>query len=265
MYCDSLGLVSTGVGVLLQQESGSIYPRFLEAANAALWEKNGKPATAADVQKEFDLVSNMCKERRAKCLNPRVTGGKCRAGSDGQFSQAQAKARDRTSTLRLSNDGAAKLFNDIMDKMVAGATRDISSVAQFDSLPAPARASLIDLRYGVGNVASGGWPSLHRALKAKDYVEASRQIFTSTGRLWVACQRWKWMVDAATCESGGSVEGSTSTTTEDSVDPETVEPEEDEEAEVLDDGPEDVHEPVDIHDGLPPARPETLSCPADVR
>ena len=73
------------------------------------------------------------------------------------------------------------------------------------------------------------------------------------------------MVDAATCESGGSVEGSTSTTTEDSVDPETVEPEEDEEAEVLDDGPEDVHEPVDIHDGLPPARPETLSCPADVR
>ena len=99
--------------------------------------------------------------------------------------------------------------------------------------------------------------SLHRALQAKDYVEASRQIFTSTGRLWVACQRWKWMVDAATCEGGGSVEGrtseedSTSTSTEDNVDPESVEPEEDDEAEMDEEGPADVHEPLDVHDGFP--------------
>ena len=29
----------------MQQESGPIYPRFLEPENAALWMKNGNPAS----------------------------------------------------------------------------------------------------------------------------------------------------------------------------------------------------------------------------
>ena len=81
------------------------------------------PRVHLDVQAEYDKVSNMCAQRRAKCLNPRVSGGKCRSGPDGQFSQSQARVRDKdSSALRVSEDGAVKLFDDIMDKMVEGAT-----------------------------------------------------------------------------------------------------------------------------------------------
>ena len=210
MYCDSLGLVSTGVGVLMQQKSGGMYPEFRRQPAVGYWKKGPSPnapaATVSEVEAEFAKVSGWCAERRGCCLPQAPCKENC---DDGEYRKGLARNYNRNSgALRMSEDGNSALFTSKVEEMIQGAKRDLrASDVDWDELKPMAKAAIIDLRYGTGSVPKSKWPSLHGALKSGNYVEAARQIFTKTGRLWVGCQRYKWMADAATCANGGSVPG----------------------------------------------------------
>lgn len=154
MYLDVLGLVTTGVGNLIDS---------VAAAQALPWQvgDGGPAATADQVRAEWELVKSR---------------------QDLRNTPAERAFRPLT-TLRLS-DAAVDAM--IMAKVASNeaSLKHTAEFAGFDNWPADAQLALLSMAWGMGPAfaAEGRWPNFRAAVAAGNWTLAATQCdISSTG------------------------------------------------------------------------------------
>jgi hypothetical protein len=163
MYIDNRGLVTTGVGNLLQTP---------EEANRYKWEiPGGGPASAPDVAAEYQRVSSP--DTKIKIPNWAVMGG-------GNFINAAKQLK--IVTLQLTTDSYAKIFNDKLTGLES-TMKGTPGFEEYEKYPADAQLGVLSLIWANGAGAENWgprkedlrlhktWPNFTNACKRRAWSE----------------------------------------------------------------------------------------------
>lgn len=167
MYIDNRGLVTTGVGNLLQTAS---------EANQYKWEKiSGGAASPQEVTSEFERVRSS--ETKKKIPNWAVMGG-------GNF--IKAAKQSGIVTLRLTGESYDRIFNDKLSGLEATMKRT-PGFEDYEMFPADAQLGILSLIWANGAGAENWgpnkqdlrlhktWPNFTSACKQRAWAEIANR------------------------------------------------------------------------------------------
>ena len=147
MYADVKGLVTTGVGNLIEPVAVAGVLPFQHA--------NGVAATAAEITAAWQDIKN----------NGLTLGA------------AGANACATRNDLRLTD---AAIDNLVSSKLASNETTFLRSFPDFESWPADAQLAGMSMSWALGPAFAPSWPKLTAALKAKDWKAAAANCSIST-------------------------------------------------------------------------------------
>jgi GH24 family phage-related lysozyme (muramidase) len=147
MYADVKGLVTTGVGNLIEPVAAAVALPFQHA--------NGVAATAAEITAAWQDIKN----------NGLTLGA------------AGANACATRNDLRLTD---AAIDNLVSSKLASNEATFLRSFPDFESWPADAQLAGMSMSWALGPAFAPSWPKLSAALKAKDWKTAAANCSIST-------------------------------------------------------------------------------------
>jgi len=141
MYADVKGLITVGIGNLIDPRSAAVGLPFVHKAT-------GAPASSEAIGAEWDALKANCAE----------------LGRKGH------RACEAITHLRLTEAAIDEL---VLAKVRANETVLRSSFPDFDSYPADAQLGLHSMAWALGPAFASGWPNFSAAVRAVDFEAAA--------------------------------------------------------------------------------------------
>lgn len=159
MYLDAKGLVTTGIGNLIDPMSMATSLPFQFRANNRHRTPAGQMATREDIETEWKYLKN----------HP----------NRASFIRQGARAIESSTSLELSPTNCQNLF---WTKSKSNERKLLEHFSEFHNWPADAQLGLMAMAWGLGPAFPPKWPKFSKACKAQDFDAAAANSNISTWR-----------------------------------------------------------------------------------
>ena len=159
MYLDTIGLVTVGIGNLIDPMSAAVSLPFQFKVNNKAGKPDGQLATPAEIAAEWTHLKHHPKFEHLK--------------------NAGHRACSSETNLELSPENLMALFNQKTASNEAYLTKTFKDFAQW---PADAQLALMSMSWAMGPAFHNGWPAFRMACLKKDFDTAADNCNMRPGR-----------------------------------------------------------------------------------
>jgi hypothetical protein len=160
MYLDTKGLVTIGIGNLIDPVGAALTLPFEFKAQNLHHAPAGRPATEAEIDAEWNFLKNHAKR--------------------AAFIHGGHRVIEPYTSLELSAANRQQLFE---NKSADNQRKLRRAFVQFDQWPADAQLGLMAMAWGLGPAFPPHWPNFSRACRKPDFDAAAHDSHISTWRL----------------------------------------------------------------------------------